>query len=231
MAKQVKWSIHHRGLRYYKSSEAFRGSSATSRSLSLSLSLSRRSGLQQSGSEVCPATCVFPSSASRRRLSPFACFSSRADGYGEGEEEQPLQGRVVSHRANFVHVRLRPTNDEEGKEEKAFEKNELLCVTRQVLKKMKRQVLVGDFVEVTSVDWTLGHGVVHSVLPRNSIFQTPAVANVELAILMFSLKDPPIEVHQVNRFLVAAEGARLPQGVLVVLNKQVSEAKGKRKCV
>ena len=98
-------------------------------------------------------------------------------------------------------------------------KDELLCVTRSVLKKMKRQVLVGDFVEVSSVDWTLGHGVVKSVLPRQSIFQTPAVANVEIALVMFALTDPPIEANQVSRFLVAAEGAGLDSGVLVVLNK------------
>ena len=113
-------------------------------------------------------------------------------------------------------------NGSGSQQPQAFEKEELLCVTRQVLKKMRRNVLVGDFVEVTSIDWTLGHGVVKSVLPRNSIFQTPAVANVEVAILMFSLKDPPIEQHQVNRFLVAAEGANLPEDVVVVLNKETS---------
>ncbi|QDZ19938.1 putative ribosome biogenesis GTPase RsgA [Chloropicon primus] len=147
-------------------------------------------------------------------------------------EDAVVQGRVVSHRANFVHVRLQldevgvPQGEEGGARGEADceggfgSKDELLCVTRQVLKKMKRQVLVGDFVEVSSIDWTLGHGVVKSVLPRQSTFQTPAVANVEIAIVMFSLRDPPIEANQVNRFLVAAEGANLPEGVLVVLNKQ-----------
>ncbi len=124
-----------------------------------------------------------------------------------------FRGRVVSHRANFVHVQLQKeagpgghggdgsgegaaegmqgvseagamAGEEEGEGEenaaRAREGVELLCVTRQVLKKLKRSVLVGDFVEVTSVDWTLGHGVVSSVLPRESIFQTPAVANVQV---------------------------------------------------
>ena len=158
---------------------------------------------------------------------------SERESENENGRDAVVKGRVVSHRANFVHVRLQQnespavktdtkengTIGEEG-EGGEFEKEELLCVTRQVLKKMKRSVLVGDFVEVSSIDWTLGHGVVNTVLPRKSIFQTPAVANVEIAIVMFSLKDPPLEQHQINRFLVAAEGADLPEDVVVVLNKR-----------
>ena len=151
-------------------------------------------------------------------------FSSSAEVVSDAEI---VRGRVVSHRANFVHVKLQLEGAEGDRggaeaEEEAVgygSKDELLCVTRSVLKKMKRQVLVGDFVEVSSVDWTLGHGVVKSVLPRQSIFQTPAVANVEIALVMFALTDPPIEANQVSRFLVAAEGAGLDSGVLVVLNK------------
>lgn len=147
-------------------------------------------------------------------------FSTSAGPSASGSLET-VRGRVVSHRANFVHVRLQGDGEgrDDGAETSGLEKDELLCVTRQVLKKMKRQVLVGDFVEVSSIDWTLGHGVVKSVLPRQSIFQTPAVANVEVAILMFALRDPPIEAAQVNRFLVAAEGAKLDNDVVVVLNK------------
>jgi len=124
-----------------------------------------------------------------------------------------LTGRVVSHRANFVRVRV-PNGGGSTPET-----SELLCVKRQLLRKMKRSVLVGDNVQVASIDWSLGHGVVETVLPRKSQFQNPPVANVELALVMFSLASPPIEPQQVNRFLVTAEAARLPLGVTVVLNK------------
>lgn len=35
---------------------------------------------------------------------------------------------------------------------------ELLCVVRGLLKKIKRQVLVGDRVRVVAVDWVEGRG-------------------------------------------------------------------------
>ena len=133
-----------------------------------------------------------------------------------------VSGTVVSHRANFVNVRLQAgTLPPDGAipPDGPPPPSELLCVTRQVLKKVKQTVLVGDRVEVGSVDWVLGRGVVESVLPRRSLFQTPSVANVDTALLMFSLKDPPIDPHQVSRFLVTAEAAKLPGGVTVVLNK------------
>ena len=74
-------------------------------------------------------------------------FSSSAEVVSDAEI---VRGRVVSHRANFVHVKLQLEGAEGDRggaeaEEEAVgygSKDELLCVTRSVLKKMKRQVLM-----------------------------------------------------------------------------------------
>lgn len=58
--------------------------------------------------------------------------------------------------ANYVRVRV---NQVEGLPEgTAPPQKELLCIVRALLKKIKQRVLVGDFVEVSSIDWTDGRG-------------------------------------------------------------------------
>ena len=58
--------------------------------------------------------------------------------------------------ANFVRVRI---NEVVGQPEgSAPPRQELLCVVRALLKKIKQRVLVGDYVEVSSIDWTDGRG-------------------------------------------------------------------------
>ena len=59
--------------------------------------------------------------------------------------------------ANFVRVRVKAV---EGlPENTAPPQRELLCIVRALLKKIKQRVLVGDFVEVSSIDWTDGRGM------------------------------------------------------------------------
>ena len=58
--------------------------------------------------------------------------------------------------ANYVRVRV---NRVEGLPEgMAPPQRELLCIVRALLKKIKQRVLVGDFVEVSSIDWTDARG-------------------------------------------------------------------------
>jgi ribosome biogenesis GTPase / thiamine phosphate phosphatase len=93
----------------------------------------------------------------------------------------------------------------------------LLCTVRGLLKKMKRQVLVGDNVRVVGIDWISGRGAVEAVIPRRSVLREPPVANVTHVLLVFSLAKPPFQPDQASRFLLSAESAGLP--VVVALNK------------
>ncbi|EFJ52532.1 hypothetical protein VOLCADRAFT_43862, partial [Volvox carteri f. nagariensis] len=93
----------------------------------------------------------------------------------------------------------------------------LLCSIRSLLRKLRQDVVVGDVVRVSSIDWREGRGVVSEVLPRSSRLVDPNVANVDHVLLVFALDQPPFEELQVSRFLVAAEAAGLPFSL--VLNK------------
>jgi hypothetical protein len=71
----------------------------------------------------------------------------------------------------------------------------LLCNMRALLKKLSTRVLVGDRVRVGAVDWALGRGTVEEVLPRRSELVDPAVANVDHALLVFALANPPVSAR------------------------------------
>uniref|UniRef100_A0A7S1J7Y4 Small ribosomal subunit biogenesis GTPase RsgA n=2 Tax=Eutreptiella gymnastica TaxID=73025 RepID=A0A7S1J7Y4_9EUGL len=96
---------------------------------------------------------------------------------------------------------------------------ELLVVVRAVLKKLKRRVLVGDYVKVGRIDWEDRRGAVEELIPRSTMVLEPPVANVDRLLILFALTDPPIEEKQLTHFLVSAEVASLPCRPLLVLNK------------
>lgn len=59
--------------------------------------------------------------------------------------------------------------------------------------------------------------MVQQVMPRRNELIDPAIANVDAALMVFSLAEPPFEAANATRFLVSAEAAAVP--VRVLLNK------------
>lgn len=94
---------------------------------------------------------------------------------------------------------------------------ELLCVVKDVLKKIKRRVLVGDRVLVGSIDWVDKGGRIDNVFERKSEILDPPVANVDHLVVLFSMEQPPIEPFTLTRFLVEAESTGIP--LTLALNK------------
>lgn len=120
-------------------------------------------------------------------------------------------GRVMTSKANYVTVELEPEI------QSAVPHASLLCNVRSLLKKMQERVLVGDRVKVVSVDWQDGRGLVGEVIQRKSELLDPPIANVDQVLLVFAASDPPFDVTQVTRFLVATEAAGI--SITVLLNK------------
>lgn len=74
------------------------------------------------------------------------------------------------------------------------------CTLRGRLRYTKKKVMVGDRVQmVTGQD---NKGVVENVLPRRSVLARPAVANVDQAVIVFSLCDPEPNLGLLERFLI-----------------------------
>lgn len=65
-------------------------------------------------------------------------------------------GQVMAAQANFVRVKVDAL--EGGEPGEVAPQARLLCVVRALLKKMRREVLVGDRVRLVGIDWTDGRG-------------------------------------------------------------------------
>lgn len=133
--------------------------------------------------------------------------------------ESQAIGLVAASQANIMRVIVPSISSSEGEEceECGSKRMELMCFVRDLLKKIKRRVMVGDKVLVGSVDWVDRRGMIENVFERNSEILDPPVANVDHLLVFFSLDQPKPEAFSLTRFLVEAESTRLP--VTLALNK------------
>ena len=72
------------------------------------------------------------------------------------------------------------------------------CKIREVLKKQRERILVGDFVEFEN-------GVIKNIIPRKNFIRRPSVANIDQIIIVSALKEPDLDLHQLNRYIALAK--------------------------
>ncbi|AWB45160.1 ribosome small subunit-dependent GTPase A [Paenibacillus sp. CAA11] len=90
------------------------------------------------------------------------------------------------------------------------------CRGRGIFKKKGITPLVGDHVLYTPTE--NGEGTVDEILPRETELIRPPVANARLAVLLFSLREPDLNLQLLDKFLVHIEHAGLR--TLICLTKQ-----------
>ncbi len=76
--------------------------------------------------------------------------------------------------------------------------NSFECKIREVLKKQKEKILVGDFVE-------FDNGVINNIIARKNYIKRPSAANIDQIIIVSALKQPDLDLHQLNRYMALAE--------------------------
>lgn len=79
------------------------------------------------------------------------------------------------------------------------------CKVREVLKKQKEKIMVGDFVEIDKVNETRKTAVITKILPRKNFLTRPSVANVEQVVIISSIKEPDLDFEQLNRYISLAK--------------------------
>ena len=72
------------------------------------------------------------------------------------------------------------------------------CKVREVLKKQKQKIFVGDFVEFKD-------GAIEKILPRKNFITRPTVANVDRVIIISAVKEPDLSFTQLNRYISFAK--------------------------
>jgi len=72
------------------------------------------------------------------------------------------------------------------------------CKLREVIKKTKQSVYVGDYVEFEN-------GAITKLLPRNNYIPRPTVANIDRIIIISAVKEPDLSFSQLNRYISFAK--------------------------
>ena len=100
-----------------------------------------------------------------------------------------MKGLVVKAISGFFYV--------ECENEEIFE-----CKARGNLKSGKNKVKVGDIVEIFE-----NEKVISKVFPRKNDFIRPDISNVDSFFLIFSIKEPNLNLYLLDKFLVMAKDA------------------------
>ena len=79
---------------------------------------------------------------------------------------------------------------------KNLEHSEFVCKLRDVLKKQKIDIRVGDFVELSE-----DNNFIISLLDRKNCLDRPKVSNIDLVLIVCALKEPELDLMQLNRYL------------------------------
>ena len=102
-----------------------------------------------------------------------------------------MKGLIIRGVGGFYYVETE-TGVIEAKERGIFRKDGfVLCV--------------GDVVDISLLPEDPGKGVIDKVFPRKNSFSRPPVANVDMFLVVFSVKTPKPNFPVIDRFLVNAE--------------------------
>lgn len=116
-----------------------------------------------------------------------------------------MQGKIIKGIAGFYYVHVA------GKT--VYE-----CRAKGIFRKDNEKPLVGDDVLMEVLDEENRKGTIVKLLPRKSVLIRPAVANVDQALVIFSVSHPAPSLNLLDRFLIMMERQKLP--CIICFNKQ-----------
>lgn len=115
-----------------------------------------------------------------------------------------MRGKIVKGISGFYYVHIAESGIYE-------------CKAKGIFRNQNIKPLVGDDVEVVILDETDKKGNIESILPRKNELIRPAVANIDMALVIFAAAKPKPSFNLLDRFLVMMEYQKVP--VTICLNK------------
>jgi len=116
-----------------------------------------------------------------------------------------MQGKIVKGIAGFYYVHCNANGG-------VYE-----CKAKGVFRKDHKKPLVGDNVVFEILDEEKKLGNIQEILPRHSELIRPAVANVDQALVIFSICKPQPNFNLLDRFLVMMHQQSIP--TIICFNK------------
>ena len=116
-----------------------------------------------------------------------------------------MQGKIVKGISGFYYVHVAESGIYE-------------CKAKGVFRNQNIKPLVGDDVEIAIIDEEKKKGNIENILPRKNELIRPAVANIDLALVIFAAAKPQPNFNLLDRFLIMMEYQKVP--VVICFNKQ-----------
>ena len=116
-----------------------------------------------------------------------------------------MQGKIVKGISGFYYVHVVGSGIYECKAKGAFRNQNI-------------KPLVGDDVTIAVIDEEKKKGNIEQILPRKNELIRPAVANIDLALIIFAAAKPQPNFNLLDRFLIMMEYQKVP--VVICFNKQ-----------
>lgn len=115
-----------------------------------------------------------------------------------------MQGKIIKGIAGFYYVHVAESGIYE-------------CKAKGIFRNQKIKPLVGDDVEIAIIDEEEKIGNIEQILPRKNELIRPAVANIDLALIIFAAAKPQPNFNLLDRFLIMMEYQKVP--VKICFNK------------
>ncbi len=115
-----------------------------------------------------------------------------------------MKGKIVKGISGFYYVHVAETGIYE-------------CKAKGIFRNQKIKPLVGDDVEIVVLDEEKKIGNVEKILPRTRELIRPAVANIDMALVIFAAAKPAPNFNLLDRFLCMMEYQKVP--VTICFNK------------
>lgn len=90
------------------------------------------------------------------------------------------------------------------------------CSARGILRKNKMTPTVGDYVDISIIEDN--KGTIEKINDRDNILIRPRVANIDCAVITFSIISPNINKDLLDRFLILAESQDIKK-IIICINK------------
>lgn len=116
----------------------------------------------------------------------------------------PMQGKIIKGISGFYYVHIAESGVYE-------------CKAKGVFRSRNIKPLVGDDVEIAILSGEEKLGNIERILPRSNELIRPAVANIDLALVIFAAAKPQPNFNLLDRFLVMMEYQKVP--VTICFNK------------
>ena len=108
-----------------------------------------------------------------------------------------MQGKIVKGIAGFYYVHVNGIGVIE-------------CKAKGIFRKDGTKPLVGDNVEIETVGEEHASGNIVLIHKRNNEIIRPAVANIDQAVIIFSMIKPMPNLNLLDRFLILMEKHHIP---------------------